>query len=338
MGVAVDDRFEIEARGRTDVGMKRRINEDVFVLDPEHGIYLVADGMGGHAAGEVASRVAAEEIMRIFQEGLSGEETTWSEHWDPSRSATANRLVDAVVAGHHRVTDVMNGDLELRGMGTTVVVAVHRPGERRLVLCHVGDSRAYRLRSGELQLLTSDHSWVHEQVEAGFLTEEAARTHPLKNVVTRALGGGTHVAVDLIEIPVGAGDRFLLCSDGLTGMVSDEEITNALSSPRTLEQIVRGLVDLANERGGVDNITAIMVEVRSADAPAPSGGPSGGEHEKTTVSLRTEPKPEDDITPTGGMEIPDLTGHPTPPSLPAGPVAPAAPAAPGTPETPEPKA
>jgi len=271
VGVAVDDRFEIEARGRTDVGMKRRINEDVFVLDPEHGIYLVADGMGGHAAGEVASRVAAEEIMRIFQEGLSGEETTWSEHWDPNRSATANRLVDAVVAGHHRVTDVMNGDSELRGMGTTVVVAVHRPGERRLVLCHVGDSRAYRLRSGELQLLTSDHSWVHEQVEAGFLTEEAARTHPLKNVVTQALGGTSEPRVDVLETGIEDGDLFLLCSDGLNSMLTDDEIAGLLEAAEPLDEICQRLVNAANQRGGNDNISVVLLRPRRLAAPAASG-------------------------------------------------------------------
>lgn len=335
----------LTAFGLTDVGRKRKHNEDAYLLDVERGLFVVADGMGGHAAGEVASRLTVESIQEFISGTEDDHDNTWPFGYNNRYSVDGNRLSTAVERANEKVMRAVVNRPELKGMGTTVVAALF--DEKRATLVHVGDSRAYLMREAELRRLTDDHSWVQEQVNAGILSEDEAKSHPLKNVVTRALGGGTHVAVDLIEIPVGAGDRFLLCSDGLTGMVSDEEITNALSSPRTLEQIVRGLVDLANERGGVDNITAIMVEVRSADAPAPSGGPSGGEHEKTTVSLRTEPKPEDDITPTGGMEIPDLTGHPTPPSLPAGPVAPAAPAAPeapaapaapGTPETPEPKA
>ena len=326
----------LTAFGLTDVGRKRKHNEDAYLLDVERGLFVVADGMGGHAAGEVASRLTVESIQEFISGTEDDHDNTWPFGYNNRYSVDGNRLSTAVERANEKVMRAVVNRPELKGMGTTVVAALF--DEKRATLVHVGDSRAYLMREAELRRLTDDHSWVQEQVNAGILSEDEAKSHPLKNVVTRALGGGTHVAVDLIEIPVGAGDRFLLCSDGLTGMVSDEEITNALSSPRTLEQIVRGLVDLANERGGVDNITAIMVEVRSADAPAPSGGPSGGEHEKTTVSLRTEPKPEDDITPTGGMEIPDLTGHPTPPSLPAGPVAPAAPAALGTPETPEPKA
>jgi hypothetical protein len=153
-------------------------------------------------------------------------------------------------------------------------------------------------------------------VNAGILSEEEARSHPLKNVVTRALGGGAHVAVDLIELPVGEGDRYLLCSDGLTGMVSDEEILEALSSTRTPEQIVRGLVDLANERGGVDNITAIMVVVK------PSTGKKAEDEssEKTTVSLRAPRNDEDDLTPTEGMPIPVVPEPPAEPGPPpAGP-------------------
>ena len=137
-------RFNLEACGATDVGMKRRLNEDVFVLDHDSGMYLVADGMGGHAAGEVASRVATDEILRAFKDGPSDADETWPEHWDTDLSATANLIVDSIVAGHHRVTMAMNKDADLKGMGTTVVVAAHQPGDRRLVVCHVGDSRAYR--------------------------------------------------------------------------------------------------------------------------------------------------------------------------------------------------
>jgi protein phosphatase len=269
MDAVVEDRFEMEAAGRTDVGMKRKVNEDVFVLDPEHGIFLVADGMGGHAAGEVASRVAAEEILEIYQAGIDGSAGTWPGHWVAGRSATANLLVDAVVAGHHRVTDVMNGDADLKGMGTTVVVAVHEPEHQTLVICHVGDSRAYLMRAGDMRLLTSDHSWVHEQVAAGFLTEEAARTHPLKNVVTQALGGTSEPRVDVLEIPLEEGDLYLLCSDGLNSMLTDDEIAGLVDPQGALDETCARLIDAANQRGGNDNISVVLLR-SSLVAPEPS--------------------------------------------------------------------
>jgi protein phosphatase len=229
----------------------------------------VADGMGGHAAGEVASRVAAEEILRIFREGTEDLEQTWPEHWETERSATANLLVDAVVAGHRRVTEVMNNDSDLKGMGTTVVVAVHERGRGTLVICHVGDSRAYCLRNGHLHLLTSDHSWVHEQVAAGFLTEEAARTHPLKNVVTQALGGSSEPRVDVREVAFQEGDLYLLCSDGLNSMLTDDEIAGLLEPEGSLEQACQRLVDAANQRGGNDNVSVVLLRpVHRPPSPA----------------------------------------------------------------------
>jgi protein phosphatase len=263
-------RFELEARGATDVGMKRRLNEDVYLLEEEVGVYLVADGMGGHAAGEVASRVATDEIIRAFRDGPSDSDETWPEHWNTSISATANLIVDAIVSGHHRVTRAMNKDAELKGMGTTVVVAVHQRGEGRLVICHVGDSRAYRYRRGGLSLLTNDHSWVHEQVEAGFLTEEAARTHPLKNVVTQALGGNSEPRVDVLEEEIEEDDLYLLCSDGLNSMLTDDEIAALLETGGTLEEACNRLIDEANERGGNDNISVVLLRCRRIGTEEPS--------------------------------------------------------------------
>lgn len=259
MGVNSGSRFELEAYGATDVGMKRRLNEDVYLLDQEAGMYLVADGMGGHAAGEVASRVATEEILRVFKGGPDGADETWPEHWDTDLSATANLIVDSIVAGHHRVTMAMNKDAELKGMGTTVVVAVHLPGDGKLVISHVGDSRAYRYRKGNLALLTSDHSWVHEQVEAGFLTEEAARTHPLKNVVTQALGGNSEPRVDVLEDEILEDDIYLLCSDGLNSMLTDDEIAAVLETGGSLDETCNRLIAEANERGGNDNISVVLL-------------------------------------------------------------------------------
>ncbi len=268
MTVEQSPHFEIEAWGATDVGLKRRLNEDVYSLDHEAGVYLVADGMGGHAAGEVASRVASDEIVRNFRNDRQGSDETWPEHWDPDHSAMANKIVDAIVAGHHRVTTVMNNDAELKGMGTTVVVAAHHFGDNKVIICHVGDSRAYRYRDGVLQLLTRDHSWVHEQVAAGFLTEDAARTHPLKNVVTQALGGSSEPSVDVLETLIEDGDLYLLCSDGLNSMLTDDEITSLLEQGGSLEEVCKRLIDAANARGGNDNISVVLLKPHSTPVAA----------------------------------------------------------------------
>jgi serine/threonine protein phosphatase PrpC len=261
--VEASSQFEIEAWGATDVGMKRRLNEDVFLVDHEAGIYLVADGMGGHAAGEVASRVAADKIVETFRESPEEESETWPGHWDPGLSADANQMVDSILAGHYEVTQAMEDDAELKGMGTTVVVAYHPPGSNALVICHVGDSRAYRLRGGRLSLLTSDHSWVHEQVAAGFLSDDAARTHPLKNVVTQALGGSSEPKVDILETAMEPADLYLLCSDGLNSMLTDDEIGDIVRQPGTLEEICSRLIFAANQRGGNDNISVVLLRPRS---------------------------------------------------------------------------
>jgi protein phosphatase len=147
----------------------------------------------------------------------------------------------------------------LKGMGTTVVAGLLN--EKLLSLAHVGDSRAYLFRDGQLSRLTDDHSWVHEQVTAGILTEEEAKTHPLKNVVTRALGGGPSVSPDLQELVFSPGDRYLFCSDGLTTMVGDEEILDTAASVKDTQALCQQLVDMANERGGVDNITVVVVDI-----------------------------------------------------------------------------
>jgi len=302
----------LTAYGLTDVGRKRKHNEDAYLLDAERGLFVVADGMGGHAAGEVASRLTVESIQEFIAGTEDDHDNTWPFGYNNRYSVDGNRLSTAVERANEKVMRAVVNRPELKGMGTTVVAALF--DEKRATLVHVGDSRAYLYRDAELRRLTDDHSWVQEQVNAGILSEEEARSHPLKNVVTRALGGGAHVAVDLIEIPVGDGDRFLLCSDGLTGMVSDEEITEALASARSLEQIVRGLIDLANERGGVDNITAITVEVRNGEAKK-----ADTSREKTSVSLRAAKVDDEDLTPTDEIPVPVVEAAPeTPPSgLPA---------------------
>ena len=258
--------YRLQCSGATDVGRKRQLNEDVFLIDDDLGIYLVADGMGGHAAGEVASRLAVDEIFRGFSGRSSLTQETWPEHWDMKRSTTANLLVDSILAGHERVTNAVNRDQNLKGMGTTVVVAVHPAASRNLVVCHVGDSRAYRLRHNRLEILTEDHSWVQEQVAAGFLTEEAARTHPLKNVVTQALGGSAEPKVDFLETELMNGDVYLLCSDGLNSMLTDDEISTLLADSAPLDERAMQLIQSANDKGGNDNITVVLLEASQITA------------------------------------------------------------------------
>lgn len=249
----------VKAFGLTDVGRKRRHNEDAYLLDEQRGLFVVADGMGGHAAGEVASRITVESIQEFIAATEEEHDSSWPFGFNNRVSMEGNRLTTAVEKANEKVMRAVQNRPELKGMGTTVVAALF--DEDRATLVHVGDSRAYLFRGGELRRLTDDHSWVQEQVNAGILSEDEAKSHPLKNVVTRALGGAAHVSVDLIEVPTQPGDRFLLCSDGLTGMVTDEEIADSFAAP-SLEKTVRTLVDTANDRGGVDNITAILVEVQ----------------------------------------------------------------------------
>lgn len=294
----------LTAFGLTDVGRKRKHNEDAYLIDSERGLFVVADGMGGHAAGEVASRLTVESIQEFIAGTEDDHDNTWPFGYNNRYSVDGNRLSTAIERANEKVMRAVVNRPELKGMGTTVVAALF--DEKRATLVHVGDSRAYLCRESELRRLTDDHSWVQEQVNAGILSEEEARSHPLKNVVTRALGGGAHVAVDLIEIPIGDGDRFLLCSDGLTGMVSDEEITSAVASSRSLEQVVRGLVELANERGGLDNITAIMVEVKGGSAAEPLRKSAEAAREKTAVSARAPASFTEAATPVLGIEVPTL--------------------------------
>lgn len=253
-------RFQLTASGETDVGLARKHNEDCFEIDPVRNLYVVADGMGGHSHGEVASRIAVESIRDyIVEEGADDRPAADDEH---HLLAHSNLLRKAVRTAHDQVLQAIQQNGALQGMGTTVVgVLVDRD---IAAVAHVGDSRAYRLREDKLDLLTQDHTWVHEQVLAGYLSEEQARVHPLKNVVTRALGSEKDITIDLQELEVRAGDLYLICSDGLTTMLNDQEIAERLRAKKSLKTICRGLIDEANARGGLDNITVILVRVDEA--------------------------------------------------------------------------
>jgi PPM family protein phosphatase len=252
--------MDVKAFGLTHVGRQRQHNEDAFLVEDQAKLFLVADGMGGHAAGEIASRIAVDSITEFILH-TKEEDGTWPHAYDEQFRRSTNRLMAAVRMANTRVLEAMRKDARLRGMGTTVVACLAEG--TTVSVAHVGDSRAYLVRDGQLSRITNDHSWVFEQVQAGMLTESEAEKHPLRNVITRALGGALQVSPDASEIEAKPGDVFLLCSDGLTGMVPESEILRIVSGNRgNLDQACSELIDLANERGGLDNITAVLVETR----------------------------------------------------------------------------
>ena len=252
--------LRLRACGLSDVGMIRTHNEDCFEIDSRHRLYVVADGMGGHNHGEIASRIAVSTIGDFVRRSMT-EDATWPFAYDASLTRHSNALKTAIRLAHDNVLVAIRKDVSLHGMGTTVVGFL-MADDNTAAIAHVGDSRLYRLRRNDgLELMTEDHTWVNEQVVAGLLSEEQARAHPLKNVVTRALGGDSEVVVDVSEVEVEPGDAFLLCSDGLTTMLSNEEIRRELAPGRPLDETCRVLVREANARGGLDNVTVVLLEV-----------------------------------------------------------------------------
>jgi protein phosphatase len=247
---------------RTDVGMIRSGNEDNFAAeaDKERGLFIVADGMGGHAAGEVASEMAVQIVLRELAD-MKELESNGVEQRVAKALKTANRAI-------HERTLV---EVDKQGMGTTASVLIM--SGRRYVIGQVGDSRVYMLRDGALSQVTKDHSYVQEQVDAGFLTPEQARYHPYSNVITRCVGASPEVEPDVYRGEMRAGDLFLVASDGLTGMVDDRRLQTLLLSRATPDRKVHILISEANGRGGLDNITAIVIEVAEVgDTPdTPTG-------------------------------------------------------------------
>jgi serine/threonine protein phosphatase PrpC len=250
--------MDVKAYGLTDVGRQRQHNEDAFLVADEAKLFLVADGMGGHAAGEIASRIAVESISEFIVH-TKEDDGTWPHAYDEQFTRTTNRLMAALRMANTRVLEAMRKDAKLRGMGTTVVACMADHG--KISVAHVGDSRAYMIRNGRISRITNDHSWVFEQVQAGMLTEAEAEKHPLRNVITRALGGALSVNPEASEIDSRPGDLYLLCSDGLTGMVPEDQILKLVTANADdLEKACRQLIDVANEHGGLDNVTAILLK------------------------------------------------------------------------------
>jgi serine/threonine protein phosphatase PrpC len=250
--------MKITYKAVSDVGRKRKGNEDSLFVNPEQHLFVVADGMGGHAAGEIASKVAVESINEFVCLTGGDEEITWPFGLDENISYDGNRLKTAIRYANRKVLEATKEKSEYEGMATTVA-AVLVDGDTAN-LGHVGDSRVYLVRDGEITQLTSDHSWVNEQIQSGVISPDQARTHPLRNVVTRALGGKPDLQVDMQQHKAKAGDILLLCSDGLTTMIPDEDIVRVVrEAGGDVEKAAQALVASANAKGGEDNITVLLI-------------------------------------------------------------------------------
>ena len=259
-------RLLIESAGLSDVGLRRKSNEDSFAISDDQTLFIVADGMGGHAAGEVASRLAVESIERhISGSDPRKEPTVPASFRSPSGDEAglpppARRVLNAIRLANQEIVRSVRKDSSMRGMGTTVVIALIHGS--RAFIGSVGDSRAYLVRDGNLRQLTSDHTLVNEQVRAGALSTQEARRHPARNILTRAVGSQEDVEPDLVEQDLRPGDMLLLCSDGLTTMVEDADILKTvLAHADDPQTACRALIDLANERGGDDNVTVVLARL-----------------------------------------------------------------------------
>lgn len=253
--------MRLTCAARTDTGRRRENNEDAFCVRRDLGLFLVADGMGGHAAGEIASRLVVDEVERFVAAAAAADAAAASAGTAPA--SAGERLGAAFAAANRRLADRIAGDEALHGMATTAVALLAEPADPGAVaLAHVGDSRAYRCRARQLTRLTSDHSWVEEQVRAGLLTEEAARRHPWRNVVTRAIAG-PEVEAEIAPLALEPDDRLLLCSDGLTIVVPEEGIAGVLGTPQPAVEACAELVRRANAAGGPDNVTVVVVDAHA---------------------------------------------------------------------------
>lgn len=232
---------------RTDTGLVRALNEDSLCLSPEKGFFAVADGMGGHRAGEVASSMALQVLQRELDQRLNRGEK-------PEEA-----LVDSIKAANTSIYEKSAQNPEWAGMGTTITACLKL--EQEIIIGQVGDSRAYLLQGKGINKLTVDHSLVQEMVKSGGITEEQAFVHPQRNVLTRALGTGPFLEVDLYRIKVNQGDLLLLCTDGLTGYLRQDELFDVVNNAPDLDTAVDRLLKKAIQSGGADNITIILVEL-----------------------------------------------------------------------------
>jgi len=251
----------------TDVGRRRSVNQDSLLADPTLQLFVIADGMGGHEGGEVASRLIVDGMHRFVADTGFDAEKTWPFEFDLQLSYPANRLKAAVLIANRQLSEQVTNGGAASGMGATLAAAL-LDGDRAVVT-NVGDCRAYVFRGGVLRQLTRDHSWVAEQVASGFISPETARAHPWRHMVTRAIQGDPDLAVDMIELDIGVGDRVLLCSDGLHVVLTDEDIAQILrAAPEAADVTCQTLIRAANDRGGPDNVSAIVIDCVADDPSA----------------------------------------------------------------------
>ncbi len=253
--------MRITYAARTDPGLRREDNEDAMRVRAELDFCVVADGMGGHVAGEVAAGLVVEELERFVAATIIPDAQPWPVENDPALGPEGNRLRAGLHLANHRLADMIEDDLTLEGMATTAVAFLAHGASA--AIAHVGDSRAYLRRAGKLERLTDDHTWVEDQVRAGRLTDDEARRHHWRHIVTRALMGEDDLEVEVAAVGLEAGDRLLLCSDGLPVVLSDERINNLLGADLRPDEITESLVKAANAGGGPDNITVVVVEVNA---------------------------------------------------------------------------
>lgn len=251
---------QIRAEGASDTGLVRAHNEDYYLLIPEQRLFLLADGMGGHNAGEVASRMALEAAREFFVHTIEHADATWPYPLQEGLSLQSNRILASLRAANTRVLHEAAQDAERSGMGTTAVGLLIDGGKSHIA--NLGDSRAYRLRGGKLEQITTDHSLIEEQLAAGAISQEEADNSPYKNVITRACGIREGILPDVFVDDLQPGDVFVLCSDGLSNMVSDQTIALVVDQNREdLATACWSLIDQANKAGGEDNITVVLVAV-----------------------------------------------------------------------------
>ena len=260
--------LRVELAGRTDVGCVRSKNEDAWGYDAEAGIFAVCDGMGGQAAGEIASHLSLEAVLDFFRDGRRDGKYPTSLDLVDGLSDRANRLCNAIFRANRMVYDAAGHNPENSGMGSTIVCVLAESDG--VSLGHVGDSRIYLVRGGEIKQLTADHSLVMEQVRRGMMTLQEARTSSMQNIIMRALGTEPTVVPDLEDIGVEKGDVLVLCSDGLTRHIPDESICDVVVQTSNLDQACERLVEGAKEAGGEDNITCVLL--RCLEATPSSNG------------------------------------------------------------------
>jgi serine/threonine protein phosphatase PrpC len=254
---------KVESFGATDVGRRRRQNQDSLLFDDNLGLYIVADGMGGHNAGEVASCLAVDVVTGFIQRSREHERLTWPYGIDPTISYNANSLRTAMMLANLRIWREAENQTEYTGMGTTVVAAL--VGDETVTISSAGDSRAYRIRQGNgIEQITTDDTWVQAAFDHGVLEHDEVRRNPLKNIITKAVGAKQSIDLPILEETLSEGDCYLLCSDGLHGMVSDSRMLQIVQEAEgDLKRAVLALVEAANTNGGRDNITAVLLRCSS---------------------------------------------------------------------------